>query len=67
MGGKRWKGSMAALAEVLSSDEVLLRGQNLVKGPADKLEGQKVGDSAMGEYLNLELDREEIPGRGSGY
>ena len=60
------KGSMAALTQVLSGDPVLLGGEELEEGSTDKFQGQEIGDSAVGEYLNLKLDREEVPGRGRG-
>lgn len=58
---------MAALAEVLPGDPVLLGGKELEECSADKLQRQEIGDSAVGEYLDLNLDREKIPGRGRGH
>lgn len=57
---------MAALAQVLSGDPVLLGIEELEEGSADEFQGQEIGDSAKGEYLDLKLDGEEIPGRGRG-
>jgi N-glycosylase/DNA lyase len=58
---RRRESSVAALAEVLACDQLLMRGEDLIKGFADEFEGKKVRDTAVGEYCDLEFDRKEIP------
>lgn len=58
---------MTALTEVLSGDPVLLGVKELEEGSADKFQGQEIGDAAIGEDLDLELDGEKVPRRGRGY
>lgn len=40
---------MAALAEVLPHDFILLRSQKIIEILADKLQREKIGSSAVGE------------------
>jgi hypothetical protein len=56
---------VAALAEVLACDQLLMYREDLIKGFADEFEGKKVRDTAVGEYCDLEFDRKEIPRGGS--
>lgn len=54
---------MSALAEILSSDRMLMCSEDLVESAADKPQGQQVLNTALGEYLYLDLYRKKIPRR----
>lgn len=49
---------MATLAKVVSDYFMLMRGQDLVEGFADKPKREKIGGPTMGEDQDLDFDRE---------
>jgi len=55
---------MSAVAEILSGDQLLVNRQDLVEGAADEPQRQQVADAALGEYLDLDLDGQQVPRRG---
>lgn len=59
----RGEGSVPALAEIVASDGLLMRSEELVERLADELQGEQVLGTATREDLDLELHREKIPGR----
>jgi hypothetical protein len=52
---------VAALAEVLTCDQLLMCSEYLIEGLADQFQRGEVRDPAVGEYRDLKLDRKEVP------
>lgn len=60
---RRGQGTVTPLAKILTDDFVFVGGQERTEGLADKLQGVKIGSSAVCKYLDLDLDWEAPRGR----
>lgn len=52
---------MSSLAEILSTYQLFVGGEDLIECSTDESQGKQVPDAAICEYLYLKLDGEKIP------
>lgn len=52
---------MSALAQILSTDQLFVAGEDLMERSTDESQGQQIANTAVGEDLDLNLNGEKIP------
>lgn len=57
---------MSALAEILPTYQLFVRGEDLVDAAANESQGKEISDAAIRKYLYLDLDGKKIPRGGRG-